>query len=115
LVLQKKNFDKPDETMAPPRMRRETISLGNLTVRRFVFQPGWRWSKDVKPIAKTSSCPAHHFGVLHSGKLMVRADDGQEMEYGPGDVMDIPPGHDGWTLGEEPAVYYEFECKPGPK
>ena len=114
MVLQKKNFDTPDEVMAPPNMRRDTVRIGNLAARRFVFQPGWRWSRDVRPVAGTPSCPAHHFGVLHSGRLGVRADDGQEMEYGPGDVMDIPPGHDGWTIGEEPAVYYEFVCNPTP-
>jgi hypothetical protein len=115
LVLQKKNFEKPDETMGPPHMRRDTIMLADKAVLRFVLQPGWQWSKHVKPIAKTSSCPMHHFGVLISGRMRVRADDGQEMEYVPGDVFDIPAGHDGWVIGQEPVVFYQFECKTNPK
>jgi len=31
-------------------------------------------------------------------------DDGKEEEFSPGDVGDIPPGHDGWTVGNEPVV-----------
>jgi hypothetical protein len=35
-------------------------------------------------------------------------DDGTEMEFGPGDVYEIPPGHDGWVIGDEPAVGFEI-------
>ncbi len=51
----------------------------------------------------------HHFGILVSGRLRVKADDGQETEFSPGDVVDIPPGHDGWTVGNEPALFYWFQ------
>jgi quercetin dioxygenase-like cupin family protein len=92
-------------------MRRDTIKLADMTVFKYVFDPAWQWSKHNKPIIKTNSCQVHHFGVFISGKMRVKADDGQEMEFGPGDVADIPPGHDGWVLGDEPVVYYEFVCK----
>jgi mannose-6-phosphate isomerase-like protein (cupin superfamily) len=115
LVLQKKNFQNPDETQTPPNVRTENITIGDMTVFKQTYQPGWQWSKDIKPIAKTNSCQVHHFGVLVSGRLRVRADDGQEMDFGPDDVVDIPPGHDGWTIGNEPAIFYWFAPKTNPK
>jgi len=111
LVLQKKNFQNPDSTQTPPNVRTENITIGDMIVVKQTYQPGWQWSKDIKPIAKTNSCQVHHFGVLVSGKLRVRADDGQEMDFGPDDVVDIPPGHDGWTIGNEPAIFYWFTHK----
>jgi len=108
LVLEKKNFQKPDKTETPPNSRIDTIKIGDMAVLKATYQPGWQWSKHNKSIAKTNSCQVYHFGPCVSGRLRVRADDGQEMEYGPGDVADIPPGHDGWVIGKEPAVFYWF-------
>ena len=115
MVLQKKNFQNPDTTQTPTNVRTENITIGDSTVSKQTYQPGWQWSKDIKPIAKTNSCQVHHFGVLVSGRLRVRADDGQEMDLGPDDVVDIPPGHDGWTIGNEPAIFYWFTCKTNSK
>ena len=115
MVLQKKNFQNPDATQTPPNVRTENITIGDMTVSKQTYQPGWQWSKDIKPIAKTNSCQVHHFGVLVSGRLRVRADDGQEMDFSPDDVVDIPPGHDGWTIGNEPAIFYWFTPKTNPK
>jgi quercetin dioxygenase-like cupin family protein len=115
LVLQKKNFQKPDETQTPPNSRVDTIRIGDMTVLKQTYQPGWQWSKHIKSLAGTNSCQVHHFGVWVSGRMRVRADDGQEIEFGPGDVADIPPGHDGWVIGNEPAIFYAFTCKTNPK
>ena len=106
MVLQKKNFQEPDEVQTPPNARIENITIDGMTVSKQTYQPGWQWSKNIKPIVGTNSCQVHHFGVLISGRLRVKADDGQEAEFGPGDVADIPPGHDGWVVGSEPAVFY---------
>ena len=108
MVLQKKNFQNPDEIQTPPNARVENIRIGDTTVLKQIYQPGWQWSKTMKSIAGTNSCQVHHFGVLVSGRLRVRGDDGQEVELEPGDVVDIPAGHDGWTIGNEPAVFYWF-------
>ena len=104
--MQKKNFQEPDEVQTPPNARIENITIDGMTVSKQTYQAGWQWSKNIKPIVGTNSCQVHHFGVLISGRLRVRADDGQEAEFGPGDVADIPPGHDGWVVGSEPAVFY---------
>jgi len=79
-------------------------SAGGLTVLRGVFEPGWRWSNDVKPIAGTDSCQTHHLGMVVSGSMAIRLDDGTEITVNAGDLMDIPRGHDAWTLGDEACV-----------
>ena len=79
-----KTFTKPDEVRNFPNGRAEIIRIGGAEVGRLVFQPGWRWSADVKPIAKTSSCEAPHFQYHVAGKLAIRMDDGTEFIAGPG-------------------------------
>ena len=104
----KKNFDTPDDVMAIPNGNVDIVKLGELTVARSTFNPGWRWSESVKAIAKTDSCQVHHIGYQVGGRLRVRLNDGSEVEYGPGDAYDIPPGHDAWVLGNEPVVMVDF-------
>jgi hypothetical protein len=106
--MQKKGFDQPDETRRFDHGRIDLVALPRATIGRAVFEPGWRWSNDVKPIAGTDSCQAPHTGYVISGRLGTRMDDGQEMEFGSGESFEIPPGHDGWTVGNEPAVVLDF-------
>jgi ketosteroid isomerase-like protein len=79
-------------------------SAGALSVLRGVFEPGWRWSNDVKPIAGTASCQTRHLGYVNSGRMQVRMDDGTESTLQAGDLFDLSPGHDAWTLGDENCV-----------
>jgi len=102
--LQTKNFSNADEVLTFPKGRSDNVTLGELTVGRLVQEPGWRWSDQIKPIAGTESCQFHHVGVGISGRGMIRMDDGTEMLISPGDVFDIPPGHDQWVVGDEPVV-----------
>ena len=103
-TLLRKNFDTPDEVMPIPNGNVDTVKLGELTVVRSTFEPGWKWSESVGPMAHADSCQVHHIGYLAGGHLAVRLNDGSEVEYGQGDVYDIPPGHDAWVLGSEPVV-----------
>ena len=82
----------------------DVVTLGDFTMGRGVFEPGWRWSEDVKPIAGTESCQNRHTGICLSGHMHVRFDNGEEAEVGPGDVMVLEPGHDAWTVGDEACV-----------
>ncbi len=105
----KKSFVTADETMQPAeKIKAEIVKLGDLQVSQVTCQPGWRWSVDLKPVFKTESCPIDHFLYMLSGTMTVRMDDGQELNYGPGDVALIPKGHDGWGTGDEPTVWLEF-------
>lgn len=106
--LQRKGFAPPDETRSFPNGLVEVITLDEIWVSRFVFQPGWRWSKDVAPIVGTRSCQHRHVGYTISGRLVVRMDDGTEMTIGPGDAYEIPPGHDGWVEGDVAWESVEF-------
>ena len=101
---QVKNFANPDETVDFPKGSATTLTLGEMVVGRIVQEPGWRWSEHIRPTVGTPSCQFHHVGVLLSGQFRTRMDDGTELDLKPNDVYDIPPGHDTWVLGEEPAV-----------
>jgi len=103
-----KTFGKPDEIRAFPHGKAEILKIGGGEVGRLVFEPGWRWSTDVKPIAKTKSCEAPHFQYHVSGRLVIRMDDGTEIIAGPGDITSLPSGHDAWVLGDEPAVVIDW-------
>jgi len=89
----------------------DVVTLGDFTLGRGVFEPGWRWSDDVKPIAGTDSCQTHHTGICLSGRMTVRFDDGTELAIGPGDVVDLDPGHDAWTDGDEPCLFLDTGIK----
>ncbi|HEX7256077.1 MAG TPA: adenylate/guanylate cyclase domain-containing protein [Gaiellaceae bacterium] len=106
--FQHKNFAAPDQTLRLPRLTAELVEIGELTVGYLVTQPGWRWSVDVRPTVGGEWCRARHVGVVLSGRVAVQLQDGELREFGPNDVFDIPPGHDGWTLGDEPCVQIEW-------
>jgi hypothetical protein len=103
-----KSLETPDETRNFPNGRAEIVEVGGSEIGRLVFEPGWRWSKDVKPIAGTDSCEAPHFQYHVSGRLRIRMDDGTEFTAQPGDITSLPSGHDAWVIGEEPVVVIDW-------
>jgi hypothetical protein len=104
-----KDFSKPDEVREFPKGKVELVKIGNATIGRATFQPGWKWSESVQPLVKTKSCEAPHFQYHVSGVLMVKMDDGTILECKPGDVSLLPMGHDAWVVGDEPAVVVDFQ------
>ncbi len=107
--LEVKNPDSPDETRPfVDKGRVDVMKLANGTVGRGVFEPGWRWSEHVKPLAGTETCQSSHLAYCVSGRMGVRMEDGTEKEIGPGEVVVIPPGHDAWVIGNEPCVQVDF-------
>ena len=112
-TLEKMNIESPGERRPfAAHGHADVVTLGDFTIGRSTFEPGWRWSNDVKPIAKTDSCQVRHTGVCVEGRLTVRSDDGTEMTYGPGDVFLIEPGHDAWVDGNEACVMYDTGVAP---
>jgi quercetin dioxygenase-like cupin family protein len=105
--LQVKAHDRPDELRTPDKTRVEVVKLDGVTVGRFTFQPGWRWSECVKPVVGTESCQVNHVGYAVSGSITVRMNDGSEARITPGMSFTIPPGHDAWVEGDEPFVGLE--------
>jgi hypothetical protein len=102
--MQKKSFNKSDETRTLPKTKIEVVNLGDKTLMHTTFDVGWKWSENVKPTAGTDSCQTHHFICALSGQLKTVMDDGTEIEVMAGEVIDIPPGHDAWVVGDEPFV-----------
>jgi hypothetical protein len=107
--LEVKNFDQPDETRPfEGKGQAEIVNIAGQPVGRGSFEPGWKWSENVKPIAQTDSCEVSHLGYCVSGRMKIFMDDGSEQEVGPGDVVAIPPGHDAEVPGDEPCVFLDF-------
>jgi len=105
--LQFKSLDAPDEVRRTPFGRVDIYALDDLIIGRTVFEPGWHWAEHVQPLAGTRLCQYHHVGVCLQGRLGIRMEDGTTLEVGAGTVFDIPPGHDGWVIGDEPWVTYD--------
>ena len=111
MELAKKSADQPDEVrpFKDGKGKMGVFTFGAQTMGRGEFEPGWRWSQHVKPIAGTDSCQATHTGIVLEGRMVVKMlDDGSEMEYGPGDVFYMPPGHDAWVVGKDRCVLFDF-------
>ena len=104
-----RNFRKPDEVREFPKGRLELVNIGGATVGRAVFEPGWKWSTSVQPLANTKSCEAPHFQYHVSGVLRILMDDGTEFDCRAGDLSLLPSGHDAWVVGDEPAVVVDFQ------
>jgi hypothetical protein len=102
------SFTQPDEIREFPNGRAEILKIGGAEIGRLVFEPGWRWSNDLKPIAGTESCFAPHFQYHVSGRLAIRMDDGTEFVAEPGDVTSLPSGHDAWVVGNETVVVVDW-------
>jgi uncharacterized cupin superfamily protein len=104
-----KSFDSPDETRPfEGKGRADVAVVAGQPVARGTFEPGWKWSMNVKPIAQTDSCEVSHIGYCVSGRMKVQMDNGSEHEIGPGEVAAIPPGHDAEVVGDEPCVWIDF-------
>ena len=108
--LVRKSLDSPEETrpFEGGTGQLQLVNTDGGAVGRATFQPGWKWSKHVKPIAKTDSCQAAHVGYVISGRMKVVMDDGTADEFGPGDLMICPAGHDAWIIGNEPCVVIDW-------
>jgi len=106
-----KSYDTPDEKRRPSKSVIDIVTVGDYTLGRFSFEPGWKWSECIKPVVNTRSCELHHEGMVAAGRMHVRHDDGTELEIGPGDAYVIEPGHDAWIVGSEVFVGYEFDSK----
>jgi quercetin dioxygenase-like cupin family protein len=108
-TVEVKNVSSPDETRPfVSHGQAAVVTVGDHPVLHGTFEPGWKWSEHVKPIAGTDKCEATHLLYCTSGRMRVAMDDGSEAEIGPGDVASIAPGHDAWVVGDEPFVAVDF-------
>jgi hypothetical protein len=120
-AIQQKNFDAPDDVRRFPKGIVTLVRVGSVTIGRGILEPGFRWSTSLKPIQGTPSCQIHHLQLLVQGRFHVEMDDGETAEIVPGDIFDVPPGHDVW-VGERHAALSWYSgvraavlttCQPG--
>jgi hypothetical protein len=107
--FESKSLNSPEEVRKFDKGKVELVNVAGATIGRATFEPGWKWSTCVKPIANTNSCQAAHFGYQVSGTMTTRMDDGTEKISKGGDVLNIPPGHDAWVVGNEAVVILDFQ------
>ena len=110
--LEVKSHDSPDERRTPDKTTVDLNTLGDYTVGRFRFEPGWRWSECIKPVVHTDSCQVNHVGYCISGSLEVTTNDGATATVTAGDSYAIPPGHDAHVVGNEPFIGLELVGGP---
>ena len=103
-----KSFDHSDEVRTFEKGKMEVVHLGEITLGRLTFQPGWKWSESVKSIAGTDLCEEAHIGCCISGRLKIVQSDGREIVFRAGDAMSVPSGHDAWVVGDEPVVLVDW-------
>ena len=108
-TVEVKSFDKPDETRVFEGLgMADIVILGGRTVSRGQFEPGWKWSVNLKPIAKTELCEVSHLGYVLQGRMRIHMRDGSEQELTPGEVVAVAPGHDAEVIGDETCVFLDF-------
>ena len=104
------DFDSPDEVRSPDKTTMHVVRMGEgTTAARLTLQPGWRWSECIKPVVGTDSCQVEHLGYVVAGRIVIRLPDGREEAIRAGESYTIPPGHDAWNAGSQPAVVVEFQ------
>ena len=106
--LQYKPFASPDHERTFPHGSAQVVTLDDATIGLARWEPGWRWSTHLAPIAGTASCQVHHLGYAISGRLHVVMDDGQSLEIPGGSAYEIPSGHDASVVGDEAFVTLEW-------
>lgn len=107
--IEVKNFQQAEETRKfEGKGEVEVLVLSGRSALRAVFEPGWRWTENVRPIVGTDLCETSHFGYCVSGRMRVTMADGTQKEIAPGDVYRVEPGHDAEVIGDEPCVTVDF-------
>lgn len=90
-------------------VRLEVGRAGEARVKRMIYPPGFRWSKDMKPAIGGDLCMHAHVGFLARGEIHIEYADGCIIEHKAPQIVAIEPGHDGWVVGKEPVVLIEFD------
>lgn len=106
--LEIKRFERPDETRTFEKGTFQVVSIGEMTIGRARYEPGWKWSEHVGRVTGAALCDVAHLGMVVSGRAAVAMSDGTELVMEPGDVFAVPPGHDSWVVGDEPYVSIHF-------
>ena len=97
------------ETRQVGGVQLDVARAGDGRVKRVIYPPGFRWSTNIKPVVGTDYCMHAHVGFLARGRVHIEYADGCKLEFAAPQVIAIEPEHDGWVVGDEPAVVIEFD------
>ncbi|HYI23057.1 MAG TPA: adenylate/guanylate cyclase domain-containing protein [Candidatus Limnocylindrales bacterium] len=106
--IKSKSFDDPDGRRDFPGMQSQLAHIGALTVGRAVIEPGWNWSASIGSLTGSTVCHVHHVNLILSGRMRFVMEDGESGEFGPNTLVDVPPGHDAWVVGDESVVIIDL-------
>ena len=100
-----KSFDSPDEHVTKGGVEIDILQVGDMKVKRATYPSGWKFSTHMG----APRCQDTHVGYTISGHMIAELDDGTRLEFRPGSVFVIPPGHDAWVTGDEPCTIVQFD------
>jgi len=100
---------KADEHKNVGGVQIDVARTGNVRVKRMIYQPGFNWSANLRNVVGTELCMHAHVGFMAQGQINVRFADGCVVEYKAPQFVSVEPGHEGWVVGDEPAVLIEFD------
>ncbi len=102
---------RPTRVFSAGRGTAELFEVGLNPLARVTYEPGWHWYDDWREATFAGeTCQRRHAGVVLSGHLHLQLDDGSTLDFMSGDAYDIPPGHDGWVVGDEAFVAIDSEA-----
>jgi|SRR6188768_2311875 len=102
---------RPTRVFSAGRGTAELFEVGTNPLTRVTYEPGWHWYDDWREATNAGeTCLRRHAGVVLSGHLHLQLTDGSTLDFVAGDAYDIPPGHDGWVMGDEPWVAIDSEA-----
>jgi hypothetical protein len=87
----------------------DTFQAGKGRVKRMIYPPGFNWDAHLKEVVGTEFCMHAHVGFLAHGEFHVRFQDGKVEEFKAPQFVAVEPGHQGWVVGNDPAVLIEFD------
>jgi class 3 adenylate cyclase len=103
-----RDLGEPEAVVNSPLGVTYQVRLAQTVISRHVLQPGWSWEEHGRPLVGTPSCELYHRGVVISGRMGVRTDEGEELVIGPNQVFDLPPGHVTWVEGDDELVMVDW-------
>jgi class 3 adenylate cyclase len=114
-----RDLGEPEAVVSYPLGATNQVRLAQTVISRHVLQPGWSWEEHAQPLVGTPLCELYHRGVVLSGRMGIRTDEGEELIIGPNQVFDLPPGHVTWVEGDDELVMVDwaggagFDTRPG--
>lgn len=100
---------KADEHREIGGVQVDVARTGNVRVKRMIYPPGFNWANHLRGAVGTELCMHAHVGFMARGQINVRFADGCVVEYIAPQFVAVEPGHEGWVVGDEPAVLIEFD------